>query len=64
MYPDTWGKSGIPYDRYPFHTYYADGSAISEEVLQVKLTSNVLECYRSKGMNWKDIMMEQELNVL
>ena len=40
MYPDTWGKSGIPFEKYPFHTYYGDGSAISEDVLQVLATNN------------------------
>ena len=36
MYPKTWGKSGIPFEKYPFHTYYGDGSEINEDVLQVK----------------------------
>ena len=40
MYPDTWGKSGIPLEKYPFHTYYGDGSAISEDVLQVFVTNS------------------------
>ena len=39
MYPDTWGKSGIPFERFPFHTYYGDGSEIHNDVIQVINTS-------------------------
>ena len=35
MYPDTWGTSEIPFNRFPFHTYYGDGSEISADVIQV-----------------------------
>ena len=35
-WPDTWGKSGIPDDRFPFHDYYADGSEISLDAVQVR----------------------------
>ena len=35
MYPDTWGKSGIPFDKYPFQVYYGDGTEIKPDVIQV-----------------------------
>ena len=38
MYPDTWGKSGIPFDKFPFQVYYGDGSQIKDEVIQVRFS--------------------------
>ena len=38
MYPDTWGKSDISFDKFPFQVYYGDGSQIKDEVIQVRFS--------------------------
>ena len=42
MYPDTWGKSSIPFDKFPFQVNYSDGCEIKPDVIQAEITAQTI----------------------